>query len=85
MEKSHIINSRFYFLRRIKELRNLSRPVTYLDETWVNVNYTLIRFGSTDPPLNVPLLKGQGFIVVHAESCEGFVKDALCFFKSYST
>ena len=82
MEKSHIINSRFHFLRRINELRNLGRPIIYLDETWVNVNYTKGKVwvcekqdGSIDPPLNVPLGKGQRFIVVHAGSCVGFMKD----------
>ena len=92
MQKPHVISSRFYFLRKMKELRNTGRPIIYLDETWLNINYSRNKVwvceksdSSIDPPLKVPLGKGQRFIIVHAGSVEGFVQNALYLFKSRST
>ena len=59
---------------------------------WVNLNYTHNTLwvcekpdGSIDPPLSVPLGKGQRFIILHAGSTAGFVPNGLYLFKSRST
>ena len=92
MEKPHVISNRFYFLRKTKELRNTGRPIIYLDETWLNINYSRNKIclcekpdGSSGPPLQVPLGKGQRFIILHAGSEKGLVNNALLLFKSRST
>jgi len=43
MERNDIVAMRIKFLRTMCNLRqnNDTRPVVYLDETWVNQNYTL--------------------------------------------
>jgi len=42
MERNDIVASRVKFLRKMNAFRrnNDSRPVVYLDETWVNQNHT---------------------------------------------
>ncbi|PSN34318.1 hypothetical protein C0J52_25946, partial [Blattella germanica] len=61
-------------------------------ETWLNLNYTRNKRwvcekpdGLIDPPLQVPLGKGQRFIILHAGSAAGFVPNGLYLFKSRST
>ncbi|GBN79628.1 hypothetical protein AVEN_125811-1 [Araneus ventricosus] len=68
---------------------SLSRPVIYLDDTWVNANhspkftwYSSISQGG----LKVPLGKGSRLIICHAESADqGFFPSAQLVFKSKST
>lgn len=42
MERSIIVAARVKFLRKMNELRTNgdTRPIVYLDETWVNQNHT---------------------------------------------
>ncbi|KAJ4436052.1 hypothetical protein ANN_18679 [Periplaneta americana] len=41
--------------------------------------------GKVDSPMNVPIGKGQRFIIVHAGCSEGFIPNALLYFQSKST
>ncbi|GBN54825.1 hypothetical protein AVEN_133114-1 [Araneus ventricosus] len=75
MKRNDIIVSRMRFSRKMHNVRNdsLSRPVIYLDETWVNANHSpkFIWSSSTSQgDLKVPLGKGSRLLICHAGSAD---------------
>ncbi|VVC30438.1 Ribonuclease H-like domain [Cinara cedri] len=76
MERNDIVVMRVKFLRKMHDLRqnNDTRPVIYLDETWVNTE-----------GLKVPTGKGSRIIICHAgSSAFGFLKEAKLIFRCKS-
>jgi hypothetical protein len=65
-----------------------TRPIVYLDETWVNQNHTrgyIWQNHENIEGLKVPTEKGSRLIICHAESPSfGFVKDAKLIFRCNS-
>ncbi|KAE9526959.1 hypothetical protein AGLY_013607 [Aphis glycines] len=73
MERNDIVTARVQFLRKMNEFRrnNDSRPVVYLDETWVNQNQTrgyIWKNSDNTEELEVPTGKGGTLIVCYAGS-----------------
>lgn len=91
MERNDIIVSRMRFLRKMHNVRNdsLSRPVIYLDETWVNANHSpkyIWQSSTGQGGLRVPVGKGSRLIICHAGSADqGFIPSAQLVFQSKST
>jgi len=79
MERNDIVAMRVKFLRKMCNLRqsNDTRPVVYLDETWVNQNHTRGQIWQNDQNtegLKVPTGKGARLLICHAGSSKfGFV------------
>ncbi|XP_060861789.1 uncharacterized protein LOC132938795 [Metopolophium dirhodum] len=74
MERNDIVALRCAFLRKMCTLReqNDTRPVVYLDETWINQNH-----GEQTTGLKLLTGKGSGLIICHAGSTKyGFVSDS---------
>ena len=90
MERNDIVACRVKFLRKIYELRqnNDTRPVVYLDETWVNQNHTqgyIWQNSENTEGLKVPIGKGARLIVCHAGSPSfGFVNNSKLVFRCNS-
>ncbi|GBL86014.1 hypothetical protein AVEN_89073-1 [Araneus ventricosus] len=67
----------------------LSRPVIYIDETWVNANHSpkfIWQSSTSQGGLNVPLEKGSRLIICHVGSVDqGFIPSAQLVFQSKST
>jgi len=90
MERSDIVAARVKFLRKMNELRinGDTRPIVYLDETWVNQNHTrgyIWQNHENTEGLKVPTGKGSRLIICHAGSPSfGFVKDAKLIFRCNS-
>ncbi|XP_050059675.1 uncharacterized protein LOC126550967 [Aphis gossypii] len=90
MERNDIVAARVKFLRKMHEFRrnNDSRPVVYLDETWVNQNHTrgyIWQNSDNTEGLKVPIGKGGRLIVCHAWSSSfGFVKNSKLVFRCKS-
>ncbi|KAF0724741.1 DDE 3 domain-containing protein [Aphis craccivora] len=91
MERNDIVASRVKFLRKMNAFRcnNDSRPVVYLDETWVNQNHTrgyIWQNSDNTEGLKVPIGKGGRLIVCHAGSPSfGFVKNSKLVFRCKSS
>lgn len=79
MERNDIVAMRVKFLRTVVNLRenNDTRPVIYLDETWVHQNHTrkyISKNNLNTEGLKVPSEKGNRLIICHAGSSSfGFV------------
>jgi len=90
MERNDIVASRVKFLRKMNEFRRIndSRPVVYLDETWVNQNHTrgyIWQNSDNTEGLKVPIGKGGRLIVCHAGSPSfGFVQNSKLVFRCKS-
>lgn len=90
MERNDIVACRVKFLRKMYELRhnNDTRPVVYLDETWVNQNHTqgyIWQNSENTEGLKVPIGKGARLIVCHAGSPSfGFVNNSKLVFRCKS-
>jgi len=88
MEKNDIVALRCAFLRKMCTLReqNDTRPVFYLDETWINQNHSRTRIWQNDENttgLKVPTGKGGRLIICHAGSAKyGFVSDSKLIFRA---
>lgn len=80
MERNDIVALRCTFLRKICTLREQkdTRPVVYLDETWINQNHNRSRIwqnAKETAGLKIPTGKGGRLIICHAGSAKyGFVK-----------
>lgn len=91
MERNDIVASRVRFLRQMVNLRknNDSRPVIYLDETWVNQNHTrnyIWQNQENCEGFKVPTGKGCRLIICHAGSSSfGFVKYSKLVFRCKSS
>ncbi|KAL4120900.1 hypothetical protein QTP88_013509 [Uroleucon formosanum] len=90
MERSDIVTARVKFLRKMNEFRRNgdTRPVVYLDETWVNQNHTRGRIWQNEENtegLKVPTGKGSRLIICHAGSPSfGFIKESKLIFRCNS-
>lgn len=86
MERNDIVAMRVKFLRKMHDLRqnNDTRPVVYVDETWVNQNHTrgtIWQNPENTEGLKVPTGKGNRIIICQAgSSAFGFVKGAKLIF-----
>jgi transposase len=91
MERNDIVAMRVKFLRTIVNLRknNDTRPVIYLDETWVNQNYTkgyIWQNELNSEGLKIPTGKGSRLIICHAGSSSfGFVPGSKLVFRYQSS
>jgi len=91
MERSDIVAQRLKFLRTMHELRTSgdSRPIYYLDETWVNQNHSIKNIwqdSQNNGGLKVPVGKGGRLIVCHVGSAHtGFIKESKWVFRSKKT
>lgn len=90
MERNDIVCSRVKFLRKMNEFRrnNDTRPIVYLDETWVKQNHMrghIWQNSDNTEGLKVPIGKGGRLIVCHAGSPSfGFVKNSKLVFRCKS-
>lgn len=87
MERNDVVAARKRFLREIRQLKKSTRNVVYLDETWVNQNYTVGRcwIDSDSKQANgikQPTGKGSRLIILHAGSRNGFVDNAELVFQA---
>ena len=81
MERDDVLSLRTHFLRQMNDVKKKKLPIIYLDETWVNQNYTVgkcwINVDSTKATgVKHPTGKGGRIIVLHAGSKDGFVPNA---------
>jgi len=90
MERSDIVAARVKFLHRMNELRinGDTRPIVYLDETWVNQNHTrgyIWQNHENTEGFKVPTGKDSCLIICYARSPSfGFVKDVNLIFRCNS-
>lgn len=82
MEREDIVAARLKFLRKIHNIRVTgdTRPILYLDETWVNQNHS-VKFvwqdSSSNGGLKIPVGKGSRLIICHVGSEKtGFISDS---------
>lgn len=79
MERNDIVAMRVKFLRKMHDLRqnNDTRPVVYLDETWVDQIHSCGTILQNTEKLKVPTGKDSRIIICHAgSSAFGFVRGA---------
>ena len=81
MERSDVQTARAHFLQEMRRLKKICDSFVYLDETWVNQNYTVPKcwIDTTDKKatgVKVPTGKGSRLIILHAGTKHGFVKNA---------
>lgn len=86
MERNDIAAARARFLRKMHFLRkDDSRPVVYLDETWISQNHTkkyIWQDSMNNGGMKVPTGKGGRLIITHAGSSEtGFIPESKLLFK----
>lgn len=90
MERNDIVAMRVKFLRTMCNLRQNkdTRPVVYLDETWINQNHTrgyIWQNENNSEGLKVPTRKGSRLIICHAGSSSfGFVAGSKLVFRCQS-
>ena len=87
MERSNVVATRVSFLRKRHDLKQSHHNVVYLDETWLNQNYTVGKcwIDTTSPPATgaqPPKGKRRCLIILHAGSREGFVNNAKLVFRA---
>lgn len=88
MERNDIVALRNTFLRKMCNLRSSgdTRPVIYLDETWVNQNHSRNHIWQNDMDsegFKVPTGKGGRLIVCHAGAAKfGFICGSKLIFRS---
>ncbi|KAL4107543.1 hypothetical protein QTP88_017874 [Uroleucon formosanum] len=88
MERNDIVALRCTFLRKMCTLReqNDTRPVNYLDETWINQNHSRTRIwqnAEQTEGLKVPTGKGGRLIICHAGSAKYvFISDSKLIFRA---
>lgn len=92
-ERHEIQLWRFKFMKKINQYRSEGRPIVYTDETYVLTshvrqntwslknNYT----SQKDASFSKKLSTGSRFIIVHAGSSSGFIKNAPLVYKAAST
>lgn len=86
MERQDIAASRAIFLRKMHDERlHGTRPIVYLDETWVCQNHTkqyIWQDSKNNGGLKVPTGRGTRLIISHAGSAStGFIPDAKLVFR----
>lgn len=81
------MTARNRFLREISQVKQSSHNIVYLDETWVNQNYTVGKCWTDNSSphatgVRQPTGRGSRLIIVHAETKNGFVKNAELVFQA---
>lgn len=86
IEREDIVTLRKVFLQKIALYRAESRPIVYLDETYVHTYYTSSKAWTdqSSEGFKAKIGKGQRFIVVSAGGSMGFIPNALLVFRSNS-
>jgi hypothetical protein len=86
IERPHIVDWRYSYLRMIRQYRNESRSIIYIDESWVDANLTFRKcWQSQDLPGVITNTSANNrLIVISAGSEDGFVEGALLIFKAGS-
>lgn len=90
MEKHDVAAWRHRYIRKILLLRNepveTRKPIVYLDETYVHLNYKPKKSwqGPSTSKMVESISKGKRFIIVHAGTENGFVNNALLVFSTKS-
>uniref|UniRef100_A0A0P4W325 Tc1-like transposase DDE domain-containing protein n=1 Tax=Scylla olivacea TaxID=85551 RepID=A0A0P4W325_SCYOL len=87
MERSDVQAARADFLQEMQRLKISCESFVYLDETWVNQNYTVPKCwvdctASKATGIKVPTGKGSRLIILHAGTKHGFVKNAELIFQA---
>lgn len=87
MERHDVAVARTRFLHKIQQARQSFENFVYLDETWVSQNYTLDKCwidtsSKQATGIKPPTGKGSRFIIVHAGTKEGFIKNASLIFQA---
>ncbi|XP_076032401.1 uncharacterized protein LOC143020129 [Oratosquilla oratoria] len=85
MERNDVVAARNKFLREIKQVKQSSHNIVYLDEIWVNQNYTDGKcWTDTASPqaTGVRQPKGNRLILLHAGTKNGFVNNAELVFQA---
>lgn len=87
MERDDVTHARIVFLNEMRKIKNEDKNIVYLDETWINQNYTVSKCwtdGASQKPtgLQVPTGKGSRLIIVHAGTKHGFVPGAAHVFQA---
>lgn len=87
MERSDVAAARTRFLREMQQVKESSQNIVYLDETWVNQNYTVGKcWTDTASPqateIQQPTGKGSRLIILHAGTRNGFVNNAELIFQA---
>ena len=101
IEREDIIAWRHRYLRTIRKYRREHKTLYYLDETWVNADHTMEKvwqdvdvrqqphqstwLQGLTKGLKDPSGKGGRWIVLHAGSANGFVRNGLLVFQSKKT
>ena len=86
MERTDIVNRQITYLRSIFRYRKAGRDIVYVDETYVHSSHHATKcWKSNDVGLNVPIGKGDRYIIVHAGSKDGFIPNAQDVFKGNSS
>lgn len=87
MERSDVTRARSVFLREMRRHTTSGKNIVYLDETWVNQNYTVSKCwiepkAEKATGVRVPTGKGARLIVLHAGSQQGFIPGAALVFQA---
>ena len=87
LEKNDIVAARTRFLRAMQQHKQSAHSIVYLDETWVNQNYTVGKcWIDTSTPeatgVKPPTGKGGRLIILHAGTKDGFINNAELIFQA---
>lgn len=87
IEKCDVVAARVIFLREMRHLKQSFKNIVYLDETWVNQNYTVGKCWQDTASqhatgIQPPTGKGSRLIILHAGTKEGFVENAELIFQA---
>lgn len=87
MERDDVTHARFVFLNEMRKLVSSNKNIVYLDETWINQNYTVSKCwvdGTSDKAMGVKVPTGKGgrLIILHAGTKNGFVPEAALVFQA---
>lgn len=87
MERQDVALARIKFLREMRQVKQSHETIVYLDETWVNQNYTVQKCWTDTTSdhatgIKPPTGKGSRFIILHAGTKAGFVKNASLIFQA---
>lgn len=87
MERLDVVATRTQFLRQMHQVRESSNSIVYLDETWVNQNYTVEKCWTdttSDAATGIkpPTGKGSRLIVLHAGTKDGFINNCELIFRA---
>lgn len=87
IERQEIINWRYKYLTKLRQLRAENRTIYYLDETWVDSNLTFKKCwqGKDVKGIIAPQSSSHRLIVSGIGSVDGFLPDSTLIFKAGQT